>query len=205
MTASNPNFKHTKAIPMPRTRKKPDAIDLLNSRTIAASSHFSRSWKNYMNRKNKKSFRSWQPSENAASNKLPLHDKLETQRYFYPAVHQQTKEMIKEELLDEAEDRTYNRTRPHPEITDMGPGAGRGTAGFTVIIEVDSKHRVKERRRKCSKMGSWTIDLKNWPTTDVGAQSRAHARGRHGTPTKNQSKKRETTHRLTETTTTDER
>ena len=140
---------------MPRTRKEPDAIDLLKQDHRRVESLF-------------KEFEKLHESEEheaadiiveTACGELQIHDKLETE-IFYPAVHQQTKEDEQEELLDEAEVEHTTVRDLIRKITDMGPGAEKRHAHFTVLMEYVKHHVKEEEKEMFPKIRKLGIDLK---------------------------------------------
>ena len=139
---------------MPRTRKEPDAIDLLKQDHRRVESLF-------------KEFEKLHESEEheaadviveTACGELQIHDKLETE-IFYPAVHQQAKEE-EEDLLDEAEVEHTTVRDLIQKIEDMGPGAEKRHAHFTVLMEYVKHHVKEEEKEMFPKVRKLGIDLK---------------------------------------------
>jgi hemerythrin superfamily protein len=140
---------------MPKTRKEPDAIDLLKQDHRRVESLF-------------KEFEKLHESEEheaadviveTACGELQIHDKLETE-IFYPTVHEHAKEDEQEELLDEAEVEHTTVRDLIQKITEMGPGAEKRHAHFTVLMEYVKHHVKEEEKEMFPKVRKLGIDLK---------------------------------------------
>jgi hemerythrin superfamily protein len=123
---------------MAKTRKEPDAIDLLKQDHRRVESLF-------------KEFEKLHESDEleAADDivattcaELQIHDKLEME-IFYPAVRQRAEEE-QEDLLDEAE---VEHTSLRELIQKIEAGAEKRHAHFTVLMEY-VKHHVKEEEKE---------------------------------------------------------
>jgi hemerythrin superfamily protein len=144
---------------MAKTRKEPDAIDLLKQDHRRVESLF----KEFEKLHESDEHEAADVIVETVCGELQIHDKLETE-IFYPAVHQQANEEEEEELLDEAEVEHTTVRDLIQKIADMGPGAEKRHAHFTVLMEY-VKHHVKEEEKemfpKVKKLG---IDLKELAT-----------------------------------------
>jgi hypothetical protein len=150
-----PEYSHMKGkTPMAKTRKEPDAIDLLKQDHRRVESLF-------------KEFEKAHESEeqsatdeiiDTACAELQIHDKLETE-IFYPAVHQQAEEE-QEELLDEAEVEHTTVRDLIQKIMDMGAGAEKRDAHFTVLMEYVKHHVKEEEKEMFPKIKKLDLDLK---------------------------------------------
>jgi hemerythrin superfamily protein len=140
---------------MAKTRKEPDAIDLLKQDHRRVESLF------------KEFEKAHKSDEQAAADEiidtacaeLQIHDKLETE-IFYPAVHQQAEEE-QEELLDEAEVEHTTVRDLIQKIMDMGAGAEKRDAHFTVLMEYVKHHVKEEEKEMFPKVKKLDLDLKD--------------------------------------------
>jgi hemerythrin superfamily protein len=139
---------------MAKTRKEPDAIDLLKQDHRRVESLF-------------KEFEKLHESDDheaadviveTACGELQIHDKLETE-IFYPAVHQQAEEE-QAELLDEAEVEHTTVRELIQKIADMGPGAEKRHAHFTVLMEYVKHHVKEEEKEMFPKIKKLDLDFK---------------------------------------------
>ncbi len=139
---------------MAKTRKEPDAIDILKQDHRRVESLF-------------KEFEKLHESDDheaadviveAVCGELQIHDKLETE-IFYPAVHQQAEEE-QEELLDEAEVEHTTVRDLIQKIEDMGPGAEKRHAHFTVLMEYVKHHVKEEEKEMFPKIKKLDLDFK---------------------------------------------
>jgi hemerythrin superfamily protein len=139
---------------MAKTRKEPDAIDLLKQDHRRVEALF-------------KEFEKAHESEEqsaadeiieTACSELQIHDKLETE-IFYPAVQEQAGE-DEEDLLDEAEVEHTTVRELIQKIMDMGPGAEKRDAHFTVLMEYVKHHVKEEEKEMFPKVKKLDLDLK---------------------------------------------
>jgi hypothetical protein len=126
---------------MAKARKEPDAIDLLKKDHREVEALF----KEFEKLHEAEEHEAADEVVETACTELQIHDKLETE-IFYPAVRQQAEEE-QEELLDEAEVEHTSVRELITKIEDMGPGAEKRHAHFTVLIEY-VKHHVKEEEKE---------------------------------------------------------
>lgn len=137
-----------------RTRKAPDAIDLLKKDHRRVESLF----KEFEKAHESDAQAAADEIIDTACAELQVHDKLETE-IFYPAVHKKAEEE-QEELLDEAEVEHTTVRDLIRKIMDMGAGAEKRDAHFTVLMEYVKHHVKEEEKEMFPKVKKLDLDLK---------------------------------------------
>jgi hypothetical protein len=139
---------------MAKARKAPDAIDLLKQDHRRVEELFKEFEKLHEADEHEAAD---EVVENACM-ELQIHDKLETE-IFYPAVREQAEEE-ETDLLDEAEVEHETVRELIQKIQDMGEGADKRHAHFTVLSEYVKHHVKEEEKEMFPKVKKLDLDLK---------------------------------------------
>jgi len=138
---------------MAKARKEPDALDLLKQDHRRVEGLFKEFEKVHESDDNEAAD---EIIENACM-ELQIHDKLETE-IFYPAVREQA-ETEESDLLDEAEVEHTTVRELIEKIEDMGAGADKRHAHFTVLAEYVKHHVKEEEKEMFPKVKKLDLDL----------------------------------------------
>jgi hypothetical protein len=139
---------------MAKSRKEPDAIALLKQDHRRVESLF----KEFEKLHESDEHEAADDIIETACAELQIHDKLEME-IFYPAVREQA-EGEQEDLLDEAEVEHSTVRELIQKIEDMGAGAERRHAHFTVLMEYVKHHVKEEEKEMFPKVKKLDLDLK---------------------------------------------
>lgn len=143
---------------MAKARKAPDAIELLKKDHRTVEQLF----KEFEKLHEADEHEAADQIVETACTELQIHDKLESE-IFYPAVRQQAGEE-EEDLLDEAEVEHTTVRDLIQKIEDMGPGAEKRHAHFTVLVEYVKHHVKEEEKEMFPKVKKLELDLKELGT-----------------------------------------
>jgi hemerythrin superfamily protein len=139
---------------MAKARRKPDAIDLLKQ----DHRHVERLFKEFEKLHESGDHEAVDEIVETACMELQIHDKLEIE-IFYPAVRQKAAEE-EIDLLDEAEVEHTTVRDLIRKIEDLGPGADRRHAHFTVLSEYVKHHVKEEEKEMFPKVKKLDLDLR---------------------------------------------
>jgi hemerythrin superfamily protein len=139
---------------MAKAPKTPDALDLLKQDHRRVESLF----KEFEKLHESDEHEAADVIVETACAELQIHDKLETE-IFYPAVREQAQEE-QEDLLDEAEVEHTTVRDLIQKIEEMGPGAEKRHAHFTVLMEYVKHHVKEEEKEMFPKVKKLDLDLK---------------------------------------------
>lgn len=139
---------------MAKSRKAPDALDLLKQDHRRVEALF----KEFEKLHESDEHEAADDVVETVCAELQIHDKLETE-IFYPAVRAQAEEE-QEDLLDEAEVEHTTVRELIDKITDLGPGAPKRDAHFTVLMEYVKHHVKEEEKEMFPKVKKLDMDLK---------------------------------------------
>lgn len=140
---------------MAKARKQPDALDLLKQDHRRVEGLF----KEFEKLHETDDREAADEIVEKACMELQIHDKLETE-IFYPAVRDQAEEEDVD-LLDEAEVEHDTVRELIQKIQDMGSGADKRHAHFTVLSEYVKHHVKEEEKEMFPKVKKLDLDLKD--------------------------------------------
>ncbi|MGZ8154070.1 MAG: hemerythrin domain-containing protein [Burkholderiales bacterium] len=173
---------------MAKTRKEPDAIELLKKDHRQVETLF----KEFEKLHESDQHEAADQIVETICTELQIHDKLETE-IFYPAVRAQAEEE-EEDLLDEAEVEHTSVRELIQKIEDMGPGSDKRYAHVTVLVEYVKHHVKEEEKEMFPKVKKLDLDLKELGARMKERKTELMAEMGMETEAEEESEERESTH-----------